>query len=417
MIVCFLAVCARLARKQGVFRLVLLPFCLLLATILPGPGAVTSIYVATNGVSSGNGATIGAPVSLARAQARVREISPTMSGDINVQLLPGTYPLATTLVFNENDSGSNGFKVVWCAQDTNHPPLLTGGTNITGWSPVAGTSNLWSAPVPTTAFRQVYVNGDRRQRAQSRLPVEVKQVIRNTNDTTRILLVDSATLPAGLTAPNRAEIHVINDWRDYFVALTTAYPTNDSRYEYPLTALVAPGSQWGDSGGQVFEAPNLTAPCYLENARELLTVPGQWYADAVSNRLYYIAKPGEDMTTTPTVIPIIQTLLNVKGSSSTKLVHNLEFNGLMFEYSTWTAVNNAGFVPIQGPEIQRPFVGFMPGSIEVQNASFLAFRNCLFAHLGATALYCIDHVSDATIIGNAFTDMAGCGLQVGTHYL
>jgi hypothetical protein len=407
-----------LARDNSTFAPVLLAVCLLLLTTsLPGFGAVTLVYVATNGAASGTGATIGAPVSLPRAQARVRELNTTMSNDIKVQLLPGTYPITTTLTFNENDSGSNGFNVVWCAQDTNNPPILSGGTNVTGWSLVAGTSNLWSAPVTTTAFRQLYLNGERRQRAQSCLPIEVRQVILNTNNTTRVLLVDSATLPASLTAPGRAEIHVVNDWRDYFVALTAAYPTNDSRYEYALTALIAPGSQWGDSGGQVFAAPNLAHACYLENARELLDVPAEWYADAVSNRLYYMAKPGEDLTTAQVVIPLVQALLNVQGSRSTKLVHNIEFNGLCFEYSTWTAVNNAGFVPIQGPEIQRPFVGFTPGGIQVENAAFFAFRNCRFAHLGATALYCIDYVSDATIVGNAFTDLAGCGLQVGTHYL
>lgn len=168
--------------------------------------AITPIYVATNGASSGNGSTIGAPVS----QARVREINTTMSDDINVLLLPGTYRLTSTLAFTENDSGSNGFKVVWRAQDTNNLPLLSGGTNVTGWSLVAGTSNVWSAPVTTTAFRQLYVNGQRRTRAKSRLPIDVKRVVRDTSNNTRVIIVDSASLPATLTAPGRAEIHVIS---------------------------------------------------------------------------------------------------------------------------------------------------------------------------------------------------------------
>ena len=383
---------------------------------LTASAVVTPIYVSTNGAASGNGTTLSAPVNLARAQARVREINSTMTNDIHVLLLPGRYPLAATLAFTERDSGSNGFKVVWRAQDTNNPPLLSGGAFVTNWSLVAGTSNVWSAPVTTTAFRQLYVNGERRPRAKSRLPIDVKRVVQNANNNTRVVLVDSATLPPTLTAPGRAEIHVINDWRDYFVALAAAYPTNDARYEQPLTSLIASGSQWGDTGGAVAFAPGLDDGCYLENAPELLDEPGEWYANASSNRLYYIAKPGENMATAQVVIPLLQTLVRVSATSGQR-VRNLEFDGLRFEHATWTSVNNTGFVPVQGSEFQRPFYGLFPGAVEVQRAEYFAFRNCRFAHVGATALYCIDRVADATIVGNAFTDVAGCGLHVGTKGL
>lgn len=258
--------------------------------------------------------------------------------------------------------------------------------------------------IPTRLFRDACLN---REQLHSLTEARVViQVVRNTAARTRVLMVDSSTLLASITAPNRAEIHVVNDWRDYFVALTTAYPTNDPRYEFPLTALVAPGSQWGDTGGDVFAAPGLVEASYLENARELLDEPGEWYADAAESRLYYIPLPGEDPATVDVVIPTLQTLLRVQGTSASSPVRNLEFVGLRFEHATWTAPNGKGIVPDQGAEFQRPSLGYFPGAVEVKNAAFLAFRVNRFARVGATALLLSEQVADSEIVGNVFTEVA-----------
>ncbi len=375
----------------------------------------TAIYVSPTGASTGNGSTSGTPVSLARAQARVREINASLSADVNVLLLPGTYALSAPLTFTDLDSGSNGFTVHWTAQDSSNAPLLSGGQQITGWTKMAS-SNIWYASVPNVAFRQVYVNAQRRQRARSEDFVSVKGTVKNTSDNTRTILVESSSLPSTISDWSRAELHSYHDWRDYYVTLASAAPYSDARYEQSITGLVAPGSEWGDTGGAVAFAPDLSR-AWLENAWELLDQPHEWFADAATNRLYYIPSADEDMTTARVFIPLNQTLLKIQGSSSSVRVHDLEFNGLRFQYSTWTAANGTGYVPVQAHEFQRPSYSYFPGAVDVTNAQRVNFRDNRFAHLGASGINLKQWDSDIQIIGNAFTDIAACGIQGGPHSL
>ncbi len=394
---------------------------LLLALVAVASGAraysQTNIYVSTTGASTGNGTSTSSPVNLTRAQARVREINASMSADINVQLMTGTYALTGPITLTDLDSGFNGYTVRWMAQDTSNPPLISGGQQITGWTQ-SGTSGIWYATVPNVAFRQVWVNAQRRQRARSEGFVSIKDVVKNTANNTRIILAEASSLPATVTDWSRAELHSYHDWRDYYVTLNGAASYSDARYEQPIMGLVAPGSEWGDVVGGVAFQPDLSA-AWLENAFELLDQPHEWYADAATNRLYYIPSSDEDLTSSNTrvFIPMQQTLLKIQGSSSSARAHNLEFNTLRFQYSTWTAVNGTGYVPIQSAEFQRPSNGYFPGAVEVANAQQINFKDNRFAHLGASAMNLSQWDSNIQITGNAFTDIAACGIQAGPHSL
>ncbi|MES2572774.1 MAG: discoidin domain-containing protein [Verrucomicrobiota bacterium] len=400
--------------SRRITRLVAACF-LALAGTMPATSSAVTIYVSPNGASSGNGTSSGTPVNLTRAKARVREINTNLTAELQVSLAAGSYWLTSPIQFTELDSGGNGHKVVWQAQDNANPPRLSGGQVISGWVQ-EGTSNVWSAPVPNTAFRQLYVNNDRRTRARSKNPIDIKGQIRVDSDQTRLLLVNPATLPATLNGINRVEVHTTVDWRDYYIPLNGISSYNDPRYERALTALRVPGSAWGDVGGQVAFEPSIDN-AWLENARELLDEPGEWYADASNNRVYYIPRGGENMGSAEVVIPLIENIVRVNGASLGNRVHDLEFRNLRFEHSTWTAVNGAGLVPVQGSEFQRPSYSYLPGAVEVSNAQRVHFTNNTFQHLGASALNAPIGISDASFIGNAFTDVAAGGLQIGVKGL
>ncbi len=387
---------------------------LVLASSLPMSVSAVTIYVSPTGAATGNGTSSGSPVNLTRAKARVREININLTQQVDVSLSAGTYYLTSPLDLNQLDSGSNGYKVVWQAGDTANPPRLSGGVKIAGWT--QGTGGVWYATVPNTSFRQLYVNNDRRTRARSKHPIDIKDAPRNTANDTRRLLVDPATLPAALTNITRAEVHTTADWRDYYLPISATSQYNDPRYETPLTELTVPGSAWGDVGGQVAFEPSINN-AYLENARELLDEPGEWYADATNNRLYYIPRAGENMATAEVIIPQIQTVVRVMGASATQRVTDVEFRNIRIEHSTWTAINNTGLVPIQGSEFQRPSYSYLPGAVEIQNADRLTFRDNNFQNLGASGVNATQNVADLNFTGNAFARIAGGGLQVGIRWL
>ncbi|MFO1502042.1 MAG: hypothetical protein U1G07_27330, partial [Verrucomicrobiota bacterium] len=100
-------------------------------------------------------------VTLQQVRDTIRANKGSMTGDIIVHLHGGSstpYPLSQTVVFDQNDSGNNGFSIIYQAAD-GEGPVLSGGVAVTGpWTSVG--NGVWKSPVPgTVLFRQLYVNG------------------------------------------------------------------------------------------------------------------------------------------------------------------------------------------------------------------------------------------------------------------
>lgn len=102
--------------------------------------------------------------TIERARDAVRAINGSMTSDILVYVHDGVYELPTTLVFDQTDSGTNGFRVVYVAAPGERP-VLSGGQGITGRLPVE--NGIYKASVGTLRFRQLYVNGVRGVRARA----------------------------------------------------------------------------------------------------------------------------------------------------------------------------------------------------------------------------------------------------------
>src|SRR3954452_702135 len=79
------------------------------------------VFVAPGGSDAAAGTKASPFATLARAQERVRELTPTMSSDIVVNLRGGTYRLAAPLALSEaaGDSGQNGYRVIYQAYGYN----------------------------------------------------------------------------------------------------------------------------------------------------------------------------------------------------------------------------------------------------------------------------------------------------------
>jgi hypothetical protein len=94
----------------------------LLATL-----AYADLYVSLNGSDTAAGSVHAPFKSFERAQKAVRGVVNTMEDDIKVYVAPGTYYLDEPLFFTGPDSGNNGHKVVWEAQDMDKGVNISGG--------------------------------------------------------------------------------------------------------------------------------------------------------------------------------------------------------------------------------------------------------------------------------------------------
>jgi hypothetical protein len=145
-----------------------------IAVAAAAPAPLT-LYVATNGNDHWSGRlavpnqarTDGPLSSLAGARDRIRS-ERTGNQPVQVLVRGGTYSLAAPFVLEPQDSGSAEAPVVYAAFQKDKP-VFSGGRAITGFRQ---TGNLWETTIPEVKaghwyFRQLFVNGQRRQRARS----------------------------------------------------------------------------------------------------------------------------------------------------------------------------------------------------------------------------------------------------------
>ena len=81
-----------------------------------------------------------------------------MTGDIIITLAGGMYQLTAGLMFNQSDSGQNGYQVIY-RNAVGETAIISGGVPIMNWT--LGTNGIWFTPSPVSDFRQLYVNGQR----------------------------------------------------------------------------------------------------------------------------------------------------------------------------------------------------------------------------------------------------------------
>ncbi len=74
---------------------------------------------------------------------------------------------------------------------------------------------------------------------------------------------------------------------------------------------------------------------YVLNAFEELDSPGEWYLNRATNKVYYYPGPGEDVNQAGAYVPVVETLVNVAGSSPSAKASAIAFDGITFEHGNW----------------------------------------------------------------------------------
>jgi hypothetical protein len=375
-----------------------------------------AVYVAATGDDSSPG-TLSRPVrTLAKARDIVRTLNSAMKADVTVYIRGGTYPLTDTLTFANADSGTGGFYVKYVAYP-GEQPLITGGQPIEGWTLSDSSKGIYSAAGVKTPFRQLYVNGVKAIRARSpNLGTNGEPVFDYPTgyDTNAHTIKVPSSVVSQWNNFTKVEMHMIVAWADNTLRLAS-YTTSGSTASLKIQS---------PEDGILYVRPNpplwnSKEPYYFENALEFLDQPGEWYLDETTNVLYYKPRTGEDMTTATVVAPMIETLVNIHGTSTTQQAGYLWFQGLTFAHSTWMRPSQYGFLDAQGGEynITAPAnnaqtIGRPASGVTVTNANHIHFERNIFTQMAATGLDFISGTHDDMVIGNVFTDIAGIGISV-----
>ncbi len=133
---------------------------------LTGP-CIIAFWVSPSGKDANPGTQQAPFLTLQRARDAVRDLPSAAfeDEDVYVYIEAGTYRLAQPLELDYRDSGRKGHNVVYSAAPGANP-VISGAIQVKGWI-YNSMLGLYTASVTPTQSRQLYVNGNRAQRAQT----------------------------------------------------------------------------------------------------------------------------------------------------------------------------------------------------------------------------------------------------------
>ena len=274
-------------------------------------------------------------LTVTKARDVVRTVNSNMTADIVVSLRGGNYPVASTIAFGPQDSGSNGHRIIYQAYP-GETPVLNGATKVTGWTVSSG-SIYKAALARSTKLRNLYVNDARasltRKTVTSQGGTGTYSVTSgqaswawasgSNSDGAKYRTTD---VPA--IAANKDDLEIVNGttWNENIVCVRDVVTTSDGYrgllFQQPYGAIAQlPGWSAGFS---------VSGTHTIYNAFELLNAAGQFYFDKTAGTLYYYPRAGENMATADVEAPVVETLIAIAGTSNTNRVKNLTFQGITF---------------------------------------------------------------------------------------
>ena len=365
-------------------------------------------YVATDG-DDANPGTVRKPfATLTRARHAVRELKKNgLNKDLTVFVRGGTYVLKEPLAFGPDDSGTDAHAITYAAYPGERP-VLSGGRAVTGWQ--KGEGGRWTAKLPAELRgRQLFVNGRRAARARSPNAGFFRVVKAGPDRRSAFTFRKGDIKP--FARLRDVEIVFFHDWCTSRVGIGALdEKANTVKLADPIGCLK---SRWSFINS--FEPhPRY----YLENAPELLDAPGEWVLEPGSGVLSYLPRPGENMSEVEAVVPVLDRLLEVRGTAK-RPVRNLHVRGLTFVHSEW-AIPKFGFAAAQAAFHEARPAHSKPGprrrvstAVELEHSVACSVEACRFKHLGGSGLSLRKGCHRNRVEGNLFDDIAGNGVMIG----
>lgn len=369
-------------------------------------------YVAPNGSDSWSGRlaapnrakTDGPFATLPRAQRAVREMRRAQPQvPITVMLRRGTYYLTEPLVFTPEDSGSAEAPVTYRAYPK-ETVTISGGVPLTGWK--VNEKGHWELTLPQVqagewSFVQLFVNGERRNRP--RVPREGYYLVEQDLPPSPRAQEKGFDRFRFKTGQIRADWHNLRDVEALcFQVWTMARMRIDSVEEETRTVNFT-----GTTINTVWYSAFPTGNRYLlENVREALDEPGEWYLDRKSGLLTYIPRPGEDPARAVVIAPRLERIVEMRGSiAERRWVQHITFSGLTFAHTNW-------YTPPQGHTFAQAEVN-LDGAITATGARDCRFEDCAVTLVGTYAMSFGRGCRRNTVERCRLMDLGAGGIKIG----
>jgi hypothetical protein len=387
--------------------------CGCLASAHAAVPAVT-FHVATGGddawsgrLSEPNGDRTDGPLaSLVGARDAIRRLKAEgpLPGPARVVVADGTYRLAAPVVFTPMDSGTPDCPVTYEAAPGARP-VFTGGRRIRGFR--AGEDGIWRVHLPEVAdgtwrFEQLYVSGRRAVRARmpNRFWFYADGTFQQGSDPATGEVADLSRRAfrfrpgdvepwGGLTD---AVLVVYHSWE--VARLPIAAIDAEAHVVFTAGEAKWPFGRWGRNQRY-----------YVENVREALDAPGEWFLGR-DGTLHYVPLPGERTEEVEVVAPVACELLRIKGEAAAgRTVEHVAFKGLSFRHCAY-------MLPPEGHGDWQA-ASTVPAAVTADGARGVAFRDCEFAHLGGHGVWIRRGSTDCHIEHCRLHDLGAGAVRIG----
>ncbi len=377
------------------------------------------LYVSLDGNDNAKGTEEAPFATIKRAQKEARELAPEMDGNIVINIAPGYYNIDETIVLNEEDSGRNGYNIIYRGS-SEEETIIGSGVEVKGWEKTD--NELWRAYVPELKeTRRLSINGYAASRARSKYVYKiVDQFINPDSD----YVLDGFYFEAG----NFPELEHSEDAEMVFDYLWVCQ-------RFPLDKIERVGDRMkvhvkqpslGIAKTTNYQTiqPVIESTVSFENAKELADEPGEFFFDEREKMMYYYPYEQENMETAECYAggELVE-LVKIEGADDKNKVSNVIFENISFKHTSWNEISEMGYASKQAEDRYVDYNGgnnttnsinyFPPVAFGVKKTKNIQINNCKFEGLGTTAIWLFDGVENAKVEGNVFKDCGGSGVSVG----
>lgn len=363
----------------------------------------TSLYISPQGndLFSGNSPEQSFQ-TFERVAKEIREIKQTSlhEDSIYIFLRGGNYEIEKALVFRPEDSGTKNSPNIYKAYK-DEVPIINGGKIIEGWQ--EWKAGIWKAKVDTGwVFRQLYVNGELKQRAKT--PNEGFYKVAGLPDgsypevpwqtSSKRFIYHGDDLNSSWKNIDDVEIIVYHFWTDVHLRIDKIDSKNKLvSFKYPTTKVF--NDDFSSEGARYL----------VENLFEGLDEPGEWYLDKKEGVIYYMPEEGEEMQTAEVIAPISTSFLELQGNPlARQYVEYLQFEGITFRFTTWN------LPPDETNDGQAS--SKVPAAVTLTGAENCIFSRCSFENIGTYGVDISKGCSKIKFQNNNFKNLAAGGFRI-----
>lgn len=350
--------------------------------------------------------TDGPFATLQRAQQAVRELrqkEPNRERPVVVAIRGGRYFLAEPLRFGPVDSGTEKSPTIYQAYQS-EIPVFSGGVSLNGWT--VDDQGRWHLVLEDVKagrwkFAQLFVNGQRRYRP--RLPKKGYYTIaervppppeKQKQGDDRLQYAD-AEFDSRWQNLGDVEVNIFHQWSMSRMRLATI--DVDKKL-----AVFKRGTGFDSYWAQFLKGHRY----YIENVKEALAEPGEFYLDSTTGELTYLPQPGEDPKTADVIAPRLENLaIFACDGPGRRWVEHIQFRGLIFAHSNWVCPADGQFFP-------QAEVG-LDGAISAIGARHVVFDTCAVIHTGTYAMAFGAGCQNCRVENCELVDLGAGGVKIG----